>query len=182
MSSSSDGRFHWMIGAFYEDVDDNWDWGYLDPGLSETYMMYYANYWAAYYAYYGYNVESPLPDNDIWWNQIYKRNVTQLAIFGEASYDVSDSWSVTFGARWFENERERIEQNTFPEGLPPWGAMDVLGADAVTGTQSDTTFKFGTQYKPERRQHDLLYLQPGIQAGRRQLATRCERRLRGAQL
>jgi iron complex outermembrane receptor protein len=146
LNSTGEGRFHWMIGAFYEDVDDDWHWGYQTPGLSDTYMHYYANYWAAYYAYYGYDVQSPLPETDNWWVQDYQRNVTQIAVFGEATIDLTDAWSMTFGARWFENERNRTEQNTFPDGLPPWGAMDSLGIDTVGGTQSDTTFKFGTQY------------------------------------
>ena len=148
LTSTSESRFQWMIGAFYEDVDDEWFFGTLTPGLGGTPAMAYANYWAYYYNYwYGYDIQYPLPDNDIWWRQDYERNVKQLAVFGEMSYDLSESFTLTVGARWFENERFRFEHNSFPEGFPSWGQFDTNGDDIVEGKVSDSTYKLGGDWR-----------------------------------
>jgi iron complex outermembrane receptor protein len=146
LTSTGDGRLQWMAGLFYEDVTDEWLWGSITPELGGTPAFQYASYWAYYYSYAGYDNVYPLPDNNRWWLEEYTRNVKQTAVFGEASFDITDAWSVLLGARWFENERSRRERNTFPEDLPPWGSFDADGVDLVSGTTSDTTFKFSTKY------------------------------------
>jgi len=145
LASTSDSRFQWMIGLFYEDVDDNWDAGSYTPGMPNTPSWSYANYWAGYYSQY-YDVTYPLPMTDVWWDQEYRRNTQTTAVFGEVTFDVTDAWSMTFGGRWFENERDRYVRETFPSEFPSWGQMELDGTDEAQGKQDDTTFKFGTQY------------------------------------
>ncbi len=147
LTSTSDSRLQWMIGLFYEDVTDEWLWGGIQEGLAGTPAFAYASYWAYYYSYAGYDNAYPLPGTDRWWVQEYTNEVTQTAVFGEATFDVTEAWSVTVGARWFENERMRRERNTFPEDLPPWGNFATDAIDVVSGTTSDTTFKFSTKYR-----------------------------------
>lgn len=146
LTSTSDSRLQWMVGLFYEEVTDEWLYGSITPGLAGTPAFAYANYWAYYYSYY-YDNAYPLPGTDRWWVNEFDRTVKQTAVFGEATFDVTDAWSVTFGARWFENERDRYERNTFPEDFPSWGTIALDGVDQVIGKDSDTTFKFATKYR-----------------------------------
>jgi len=146
LTSTGDSRLQWMVGLFYEDVKDEWLWGSIMPGLGDTPAFAYASYWAYYYSYYDYGNVYPLPDNDRWWVQEYTNKVKQTAVFGEATFDVTDAWSITLGTRWFENERTRRERNTFPEDLPPFYSIAEDGVDLSSGTTSDTTFKFSTKY------------------------------------
>ncbi len=146
LTSTSDSRLQWMVGLFYEEVTDEWLYGSITPGLAGTPAFAYANYWAYYYSYY-YDNAYPLPGTDRWWVNEFDRTVKQMAVFGEATFDVTDAWSVTFGARWFENERDRYERNTFPEDFPSWGTIALDGVDQVIGKDSNTTFKFATKYR-----------------------------------
>ncbi len=148
LTSTTDSRLSWMIGMFYEDVTDEWLWGGVTPGLVDTTAFYYAQYWAYYYNnYLGYDNTYPLPDTDNWWYQEYSRNVKQTAVFGELTFDVTDAWSVMVGGRWFENERDRYERNTWPRELPPFYSIADNGIDATKGTTSDTSFKLSTTYR-----------------------------------
>ncbi|MEO0607150.1 MAG: TonB-dependent receptor, partial [Pseudomonadota bacterium] len=45
----------------------------------------------------------PFPTGEIFRNDILRTD-QQLGIFGEATYDISDQFAVTFGARWYEIE------------------------------------------------------------------------------
>ena len=70
----------------------------------------------------------------------------QLAFFGELTYDLTDKWSVTGGARWFEYDREMFDKYHIPLGLPASSDPDANGL-LSTGKDSDTTFKFATKYQ-----------------------------------
>jgi outer membrane receptor protein involved in Fe transport len=66
------------------------------------------------------------------------------------TYDLTEKWSVTGGARWFEYDRQEVELSFVPEGLPSWDPETQTttgGRIESSGTDSDTVFKFGTQYK-----------------------------------
>jgi outer membrane receptor protein involved in Fe transport len=147
LTSTGDSRLHWMAGLFYEDVEDEWLYSSVNPGLANTAAFAYAQYWAYYYNYAGYDNVYPLPGTDNWWYQEYSRQVKQTAVFGEVTFDITDAWDVTVGGRWFENDRDRYERNTFPQDFPAFGAIDTDGVDEVSGKTDDTTFKFATTYR-----------------------------------
>jgi outer membrane receptor protein involved in Fe transport len=159
--SSGDSRFQWMIGAFYEDMNDNWIYGARNPDLADTTMFYYANYWAYWYNYYGYDVQYPLAPTTWEYSDVLDRTVKQTAIFGEVSYRFTDHWTATVGGRWFEFERREYNKQSFPHGFPPWDSTrpgigwfgevgswdwDTLGVLDSTSKLDDTIFKFSTQY------------------------------------
>jgi outer membrane receptor protein involved in Fe transport len=149
LTSKGEGRFQWMLGAFYEDVNDEWFFGVRTPRLLDTQSWQVANSYAYnYYAYYD-GINFPLEETDIYWAQFYDRAVTQKAIFGEITYDLTDKLRVAAGGRWFEYERDRSETNQLPLGLPTFissGIDDNLGTDAVQSKDSDTVWKLGLQY------------------------------------
>ena len=146
LTSTTDSRFQWMIGGFYEEINDQWLYGATNPDLVDTVMWYYANYLAYYYNYAGYDVTYPLTPTTLGYTQRLDRTNEQLAFFGEVTFEITDKWWVTGGARWFNFKQDYFEQNQFPEGLPPAGSYDTNGIVASVSDESDTVYKFSTQY------------------------------------
>jgi outer membrane receptor protein involved in Fe transport len=130
LSSTSDSRLQWMVGAFYEKTDDWWDYVFAEvEDLANTPFGYY---WAL-------NYETYIPNTNSWYKEIYSSTTEQLALFGELNYRITDRLSATIGARWFEYDRDRNETKEWPEG---W-AYDT---DIYKGKDDDTLFKFAIDY------------------------------------
>ena len=72
--------------------------------------------------------------------------VKQLAFFGEMTYHLTDKWSVTGGARWFEYDRKSFDKYQVPFGLPAQQRSGCQRPDEPRASDSDTTFKFATDY------------------------------------
>ena len=104
--SKGDSRFQWMVGGYYEDITDKWFYGtkvedHLNTtswATAQAYAAFYANYHYSYYTYAYYpgnpNQAYPLPPTDINYSNILDRSVSQTALFGEASFDLNDSWTI----------------------------------------------------------------------------------------
>jgi iron complex outermembrane recepter protein len=161
LTSQGESRFQWMVGAFYEDVNDWWDYGKDIPGLMTTTAWQHANYYAYYAQNYVSNVQYPLAPTDLYYQNIFDKTIKQKAVFGEVTYDLTEKWSVTGGMRWFEYDRHEVEVSEVPRGLPifdptfgeinpdtgePFGGF-VGGRIESSGTDNDTVFKFATQYR-----------------------------------
>lgn len=148
LTSSSDSRFQWMIGGYYEDMKDDWFFGARNPDLMDTIGWEAAQYYAYWANYYGYDVQYPLPATDWVYTDVLDRSVTQKAVFGEISYELTDKWSALVGARWFEYERNEINTFNFPLGLPPGsGYAEDGGAVFQDIKDTDILYKFSTQYQ-----------------------------------
>ncbi|MDH5311921.1 MAG: TonB-dependent receptor, partial [Gammaproteobacteria bacterium] len=147
LTSTSDSKLQWMVGAFYDDVYDAWEYGAQIPTLMLTNGWAAANAYACYYAANGYDVDCPLPDATKTYVNNYAKTIKQTAIFGELTYHLTDDWSVTGGIRWFEYDREDDQLYQAPQGLPPIGSFGRgEGVYASEGKSSDTVLKFSTQY------------------------------------
>lgn len=147
LTSTSDSRLQWMIGGFYEDTYDRWFYGVRNPELVDTTSFYAAQYYA-YVAkyYYGYDVQYPVPPTDIYYLNTHDKTVKQTAVFGEVTYGITDQWSITGGARWFEFDREEFDMYEIPGGLPVFGARGDNGSHASKGKDSDVVYKLGMEY------------------------------------
>jgi len=131
LTSTNDSRLQWMVGAFYEKTEDAWDYVFAEvKDLDSTPFGYY---WALYY-------ETYVPNTNTFWKEIYSSTVEQLAFFGEMNYAFTDKFSATVGARWFEYDRDRYEEQQWPEG-------NVYGIHTYKGKDDDTLFKFAVDYK-----------------------------------
>ncbi len=144
LTSQGESRFQWMAGAFYEDVYDWWEYGAEVPGLTTTPVWPAAQYYAYYY---GYDTHYPVAETDIYYFNPFEKTVRQKAVFGEMSFNLTDKWSVTGGARWFEFDRHEIEAFEVPKGLPVFDGGELAEPTASSGTDSDLVMKFATQYK-----------------------------------
>ena len=165
LTSQGESRFQWMAGAFYEDVYDWWNYGKDLPGLTTTDAWAAAQDYAcaAYDA--GYDVACPLPDSDLYYENIFDKTIKQKALFGEVSYDLTERWSVTGGARWFEYDRREVDISMVPQGLPAAGGNADGGRFESTGSESDTVFKFATQYKFDDDRMVYFHYSEGFRLG-----------------
>ena len=99
LSSNGDGRFQWLVGAFYADNERNYEQrlptpgydGFTDAALGAGTAEAVAN---------GYSADSPF-------NSDLDYTLEQIAVFGEASYEVTDRLTVTAGGRFYDFEEER---------------------------------------------------------------------------
>ncbi|MBM4220205.1 MAG: TonB-dependent receptor [Gammaproteobacteria bacterium] len=147
LTSKGESRFQWMLGAFYEDVHDRWTVTSVIPGYQTTTSWAYAQYLAYYYNAQGYDIQYPLDPTEIYYIGTYDNKVKQTAVFGELSFDLTDNWTVTGGARWFEYERDVSETRASPFGFPIGRDFEGGGVVESQGKDSDTVLKFSTQYR-----------------------------------
>tara|TARA_R110000765_G_scaffold6726_14_gene21296 strand:- start:1600 stop:4107 length:2508 start_codon:yes stop_codon:yes gene_type:complete len=144
--STTDSRFNWIVGAFYNNSDV--------ISYSQEYTPGYADY-----------VGFDRPDDLEYYSQFYSK-LEEAALFGEVGFDITDRWTVTVGGRYYEYDLESFSDvdfplfDAFPDYLQPVGISDMedsLKADFAAGSpngtertsQSDdgTLFKFNTSYQ-----------------------------------
>ncbi len=158
LTSLGESRFQWMVGAFYEDVYDWWHYGAKLPGLMNTATWEYAQYYACVANDLGYDIACPLPDTDIYYSNVYDKTIKQTAVFGEMTYDLTDRWSVTGGARWFEYDRVEYDIYNTPFGYPISDDWEGGGRHDREGKDSDTVYKSATEFRfDDDRMVYLLY-------------------------
>ncbi len=147
LTSKGDSKLQWMAGAFYEDVYDWWQYGAQQPqaGLVQTVAWETAQENCI-------DLQATLPSQvcpiaptSYYYFNKYHNEVKQVAFFGELSYALTDKWSITGGARWFEYDRDMFDLYQIPLGLPAQSDPDANGL-ASKATDSDTTLKFSTDY------------------------------------
>lgn len=145
LTSRNDSKLKWMAGAFYEDVYDWWEYGALTPGLTGTAAWVEANRISCEDIADPNIAACPLAPTDWYYFNKYHNEVKQLAFFGELTYNLTDKWSVTGGARWFQYDRDSFDQYQVPRGLPASSDPEANGL-TTKSTDSDNTFKFATEY------------------------------------
>ncbi|MBP9129217.1 MAG: TonB-dependent receptor [Steroidobacteraceae bacterium] len=165
LTSQGESRFAWMAGAFYEDVEDSWHYGAKLPGLTGTTAWEAANYYACYANELGYDVACPLAPTDIYYSDKYRKTIKQTALFGEVTYSLTDRWSITGGARWFEYDRDQKDVYNIPLGLPINNDFEGGGINASQGKESDTVFKLATEYHIDDDRMVYLLYSEGFRLG-----------------
>ncbi|MEZ5972742.1 MAG: TonB-dependent receptor [Hyphomonadaceae bacterium] len=110
LTSDYESRLQWLIGAFYSDVDRFYRQRLPTPGydaLADAALGAGVSAGAAN----GFPSDSP-------YNSDLPYNIRQWALFGEASYDVTDRLTVTAGARYyqFDEKRDFISGGLFSNG------------------------------------------------------------------
>ena len=104
LSSRGAGPLQWLVGAFYADTDRKYAQRLPTPGYDAfTNAVLGAGTTAAVAN--GYGPDSP-------YNADLPYNLKQVAVFGEASYDLTSQLTATAGARYYDYKEER----TFKSG------------------------------------------------------------------
>ena len=151
VSNESDGNFDWIIGAFYMDQDNSVYQLSYDPGMNlfknacriptdpvtfEPYCVgggFYNGFWPRYYA-------EDLTEIDF--EYVRDTAYEETAVYGELTYHVSDTFRVTGGLRWFDNETVNDTILGFP--LPPGGTSPA--APQSTDSDSDVLVKLNASW------------------------------------
>lgn len=99
ISSSGEGPFQWLLGAFYSDVDRVYTQRLPTPGYDVfTDARFGAGTSVAVAN--GFPLNSP-------YNADLPYDIKQLALFGEASYDITEALTATAGLRYYDFKEER---------------------------------------------------------------------------
>ena len=103
----------------------------LDRGAGLAYVAHY---------YYALDDLYPVAPTDLYYSNRFDKTVRQKAVFGELTFDLTDKWSVTGGARWFEFDRHEVESFEVPQGMPGFRS-DI---DEPLAGESTVSRKLGT--------------------------------------
>tara|TARA_R110002110_G_scaffold412299_1_gene638118 strand:+ start:27931 stop:30114 length:2184 start_codon:yes stop_codon:yes gene_type:complete len=118
LASAAEGRWTWVVGAFYQHRDRYYEQNGRVPGID---------------AFIGVPSEvlgTPGPDNIFYGTQIVEQ--TQGALFGEVSFDVNSKLTATVGMRYFDYDED---YSTYSSGLlnsGPSSSEDSLSEDGFT--------------------------------------------------
>lgn len=145
--SKDDGtnKFNWLVGAFYEETDNNWDY------LTAVDDFAINGGQGAAFIYYG-----VAPTND-WFDQGFRSDQTYnglpggefngqiqttetIALFGEVSYEIFENVTITGGGRLFDAER-CVEENSLYVGA-------VFDAFSVCETTEDFSPRYNVTWTP----------------------------------
>ena len=97
LSSTGNDALQWLAGAFYQHVDRRYGQDLPTPGYDAITQRLF-NVVSA-------QLNAP-PDTPFYSNLSYK--LRQWALFGEATYRITDQWALTGGLRYYNFKEERI--------------------------------------------------------------------------
>ena len=143
--SSQGDTFDWIVGAYREESRDALFAPFATPtlggdGNTNTFQQSMAaDYWEWYWSNY-YGTPTTFPDSTSSWYSQSQTDWEQSAIFGELSWHISDTLSLTVGGRYFERSNTQFYLVNHPGGVP--------GPDGVPVGEPDTAV-------PETRQERL---------------------------
>ena len=100
LASANESRLQWLIGVFYSDLQRDYAQRLPTPG-------YDAVVDAALGAGVSAGSMNGYPLNDSPYNSDLPYDISQIAVFGEASYALTDRFVLTLGGRWYDWEEER---------------------------------------------------------------------------
>jgi len=121
LSSNSDGRLQWLAGVFYSDTDRVYAQRLPTPGYDDAFDLANAPGDSAAAAN-GFGADSPF-------NSDLPYSIEQTAIFGEASFDITDALQVTAGGRYYDFDEERT--------IKTGGVFAAGGPEQLDKTSSD---------------------------------------------
>jgi iron complex outermembrane receptor protein len=149
LSSDNDGPFQWLIGGFYSDINRDYTQSLPTPGYD---AFADATLGAGTSA----SVANGFPANSPY-NAFLPYDITQKAIFGEASYRFFDRLTATAGLRYYDFKEERRfvsgglfangdnrQDETKSDGITPRFLLSYEVSDDVTvNAQASKGFRLG---------------------------------------
>jgi len=139
-NTSDDSRIDWIAGAYYMDQDRSTNNFSFLLGLNEYGKACVplgaecpadGQWWAG-----GYD----LSEIDFWYDR--RENFTDLAFYGEMTFHVSDTFRITGGLRWFDNELT----NSTAMDFPLFEGVVVPYVDFPSQKESDVLIKLNASW------------------------------------
>ncbi len=137
LASPDGGRFRWLLGVNYTRLRSNNTDGTFIEGISD--------YIDANPGEFGGRPGSELAPDDLASRTVSSNRVTEKAVFGEASFDIVDTLTLTLGGRLFEyRTRPRLQYLPNADLIPPF--------DYAPATEKDSDFipKASLTWKPSK--------------------------------
>jgi outer membrane receptor protein involved in Fe transport len=136
--SKSEGPWNWIVGAFYNNLDNDAQSEEFTPGFDQFAVDELGGV--------------QLRPDSLEYYQTFKEHQKETAGFGEIGYQFTDAWQVTVGARWFKYDYEASNGLDLPlyytvyEGRTP---QDLIAPEIDTGKtdDDDVVFKINTSYQ-----------------------------------
>jgi iron complex outermembrane recepter protein len=150
LSSASEGPLQWVVGAFYSKIDRVYAQRLPTPGYqAATDLRLGAGTSAA--------VANGFPDLNSPYNADLPYDIKQFAVFGEASYELTERLTTTVGGRYYDFKETRSfvsgglfangdnrTDRTKSDGFSPRILMSYEVSDAVTlNAQASKGFRLG---------------------------------------
>jgi iron complex outermembrane receptor protein len=149
LSSSGEGPFQWLIGAFYSNVDRIYAQRLPTPGYDVFADLRFGAGTSVAVAN-GFPLNSP-------YNADLPYDIKQKAVFGEASYDITEALTATAGLRYFDFKEVRsftsgglfsngdnVTDTTKTDGLSPRLLLSYEAADnVIVNLQAAKGFRMG---------------------------------------
>ena len=134
--STGDGRINWIVGGFYN---------------VNEYDALSSEFTPGYGAFRGPGFRQDL--NDLEYFESDRSELEELAFYGEIGFDITERWTVTVGARYYDYELETGNDTQFPyfttpDNFQPYPLSDIgnqLGLDPSQSFDGDL-YKFNTSY------------------------------------
>lgn len=121
--SLGDGSLHYTVGAFFQQNEHKYLQQWIQPGMAPALSV------------------QGLPRSDVYFRTDQVRDLDQVAVFGELTFDFTDTLSGTIGARWFDEEATlRGVVGWGPAYFDPSPGAQDTPVDSKIST-SDTIFK-----------------------------------------
>lgn len=135
LASPGEGRFRWLLGANYTRLRSN--------NVDGTFIEGIGDYIDANPGMFGGQSGDTLAPGDLATRTVSSNRVTEKAVFGEASFDLLDTLTLTVGGRLFEyRSSPRLQYLPNANLIPPF--------DFAPGTSKDSDFipKVSLNWKP----------------------------------
>lgn len=94
--SQQGDNYRWVLGAFYEEKNEEWEYRAVTPEFLDS-LAYY--YWTSLY--------EPSNTDPSWWLSADDTTWEQWAVFGNFVYDFNEKWSAEVGLRYFDQDMDR---------------------------------------------------------------------------
>lgn len=153
--STSDGPLNWIVGGFYNVNEYNALSSEFTPG---------------YGAFVGPSFRQDL--NDLEYFEGDRSELEEVAVFGEIGYDITDNWSVTVGARYYDYTLDTANLTEFPyftdaTTFQPFPLGDIENQMTLERNQSydGDLFKFNTAYRFENGNTAYFTFSQGYRVG-----------------
>ena len=123
--SPEDDQFEWLLGAYYTDEDSRIHQNIfaVEPGTS--------------------NAVAAIPElADLALDSAYE----ELALFGNATWHVTDRFDLSFGARWSDNDQDAAQNALIILPILPGGQLELNFGD-LKSSESPVTWSFSPRYE-----------------------------------
>ena len=120
--STGSAAWSWIAGAFYNEYELDAESAEYTPGFPDF-------------------IGLTLSTGDLEYLQITRETLTEQALFGELTYEISDRWSATVGGRWFDYDADRFLSFDIPFVALANAADNVAADDGFLG-KLNTSYRF----------------------------------------